>query len=441
MRNQERYEVAKFGGWSLANGERTKSAMDYVSANPDVHYVVPSGPGSVNDGDRKVTDHLIDITKAKNSGRSYQVYLDAVNAQFMGIADFLGYYDMARLLGSLEVGIANGQSDAWIISRGEAIEGKMLGELLDFRFVDPTEIIRFRKNGQLDERSYGLIHSRLKGRDRFVISGFYGLGADGQIMTFPRDGSDITGAVIARGINASLYQNLTSIDGVLSADPRIVREKTRLIEKLTFEEYRELGNAGIKVLHRDTIIPVANVGIPINVRHSLKPESRGTMVVSKRPTVEGEDVIGIGGRGGIASFNIHKFGMSEDKGIADRILNIIQRSGISIDYPLAETDRLLVTFNQEQLTGQEDEILAKIRRIIKPLSAELRKNVGFISIVGQGIRENRERVSRMLFPALDDASIKFSGFTSTPSGISIVVFVDSNMVDDAIRAAHRALIG
>ena len=71
----------------------------------------------------------------------------------------------------------------------------------------------------------------------------------------------------------------------------------------------------------------------------------------------------------------------------------------------------------------------------------MRKNVGFISIVGQGIRENRERVSRMLFPALDDASIKFSGFTSTPSGISIVVFVDSNMVDDAIRAAHRALIG
>ncbi len=438
MRNTERYEVAKFGGWSLANGERTSFAMDYVRANPDIHYVVPSAPGSVNDGDRKVTDFLIDIVKARRLDISYEAALQVVRTQFTTLADFVGYHDMGRMIDALSEGIATGQTDEWVISRGEAINGRMWADLLDYRFVDPTELIRFRKNGALDERSYAQIGSRLRGGDRFVIPGFYGLGADGEVRTFPRDGSDITGAVVARGVNARKYQNLTNAEGVFSADPRIVTNP-RLIDTLTFEEYRELGNGGVKVLHRDTIVPVANAGIPINVRHSLKPNSRGTMVVSERPDV-GRDIIGIAGRGGFASFNIHKFGMNEERGIADRILNIIQKSGISIDHTPSENDRLSVTFNEEQLSGQEDEILDKIRRRIRPRSVELQRNVGFISVVGQGIRENRGRVKRVLFSALNDVSIQHKAETNALSGISIIVFVDGDRVNDAIRVAYEALI-
>lgn len=439
--NKERYIAAKFGGWSLANAERTGFAMDYVRANTDIHFVVPSAPGSVNDGDRKVTDSLIDIVKARRQGSQYQAYLGTVYTQFTGISQSLGYHDMGRLLNNLEQGIHSGQTDAWVISRGEAINGKMWADLLDFSFVDPTEIIRFRKDGQLDERSYAQIGNRLRGAGRFVIPGFYGLGADGLVRTFPRDGSDVTGAVVARGVNAGLYQNLTSAEGVLTADPRVVKSPApELIEELTFEEYRELGNAGIKVLHRDTIVPVARLGIPINVRHSLMPESRGTMVVAQRSDISGRDVIGVAGRSGFVSLNIHKFGMNDEKGIEGSILNIIRKAGISIDHVPSGNDRLSVVFNDGQFGVHEDEIRDKIQRRIRPQSLELQDNVGILSVVGQGIRTNRERVSRRLLGALEDASIECHGATMALSGLSIILFIDGQRVDDAVRAAHKALI-
>ncbi len=444
MKSLERYIVAKFGGWSLANAERTRIALAYVQSNPDIHYVVPSAPGAVKEGDKKkkVTDYLISCCELRKKGQAYQASLDPVSAQFTEIANDLSYPNMAKLLGTLEQGLATNANDAWVRSRGEAINGRMWADLLDIRFIDPTELIRFRKNGQLNECSYNMIRSRLRGRDRFVIPGFYGLGADGEVKTFPRDGSDVTGSVIARGVNASIYLNLTSADGVLSADPNIVTNPgfPRLIETMTFNEYRELGNGGVKVLHRDTIIPVAKAGIPINVRHSLKPDSRGTMVVNERSDSTGGDVIGIAGRSGFVSFNIHKYGMNEERGIEGRILNIIRKAGISVDYTPSENDRISVVFNGEQLGTNEDQILDSIREKIRPQSLELQRNVGFISVVGQGIRENRTRVARTLFSVLDDKSIQHSGITNALSGISIIVFVNGEMVEDAIKAAHAEFI-
>lgn len=439
MNNLERYDVAKFGGWSLANAERTGFAMDYIRANSDIHFVVPSAPGSVNDGDRKVTDFLIDIVKARKQKNSHIAYLDAVRAQFMGISRSLGYHDMSRLLDGLEVGIVEGQTDAWVISRGEAINGRMWADLLGFRFVDPTEIIKFRKDGQFDERSYAQIRNRFKGGDRAVIPGFYGLGADGEVQTFPRDGSDVTGAVVARGVNARLYQNLTSADGVLSADPRIV-VNPKLIETMIFEEYREMGNAGVKVLHKDTIVKVAKAEIPINVRHSLKPEIQGTMVVSRRPNINGQDVIGVAGRQGLVSLNIHKYGMNDEKGIEGRILNIIRQGGVSIDHVPSENDRLSVIFSQDQLGEKQDEIIDKIQRRIRPQSIELQRGIGFLSVVGQGIKNNRGEVSRRLLDSLENEAIKYRGATIALSGMSIILFIDSNRVSDAIRAAYGTFL-
>lgn len=465
MKNVEkRYEVAKAGGWSLAIKERIDPLLDYLRANSEIRYFVPSAPGAVNDGEFKVTDLLIGCSPEGGSNQEFNrvqrqvrqrygsigAIFDEVSARYTSIGNELGYYGFQAILDRVAYIVAASKKSEseldkaryqqLIPSRGEWLNGHMWAELLDFRFVDPTELIRFRKDGRLDERSYAQIASRLKGNDRSVIPGFYGLGADGEVQTFPRDGSDVTGAVIARGVNASKYQNLTSADGVFSADPRIVAN-ARLIDKLTFEEYREFGNGGIKVLHRDTIVSVARVGIPINVRHSLKPESAGTMVVSERSDQQGRDVIGVTGRGGLVSLNIHKFGMNEEKGIVDRVLNGIRRAGISIEHAPSENDRLSVVFREGQLSPDTlNRMIDKIARGINPGSIGAQDNIGFISVVGQGIRENRGRVTKELFSALDDASIRHEGVTNALSGISIIVFIEGDRVNDAIKVAHEALV-
>ncbi|MDO8573824.1 MAG: hypothetical protein Q7R77_03670 [Candidatus Daviesbacteria bacterium] len=439
MKNTERYEVAKFGGWSLANGERTKSAMDYVKANSDIHYVVPSAPGFVNKDDRKVTDHLIDLTEAKKLGNSYQDFLGAVNTRFMKIADFLGYHDMGRLLSELEEGVARGKTDAWIISRGEDINGRMWADFLDYCFVDPTELIKFRKDGQLDERSYHQIGSRLKRRDRYVIPGFFGLGADGEVQVFPRDGSDITAAYIARGIHASIYRNLTSTNGILSADPEIVKDARR-IETMIFEEARELGNGGLKVLHRDAIIPCMQAGIDINVCCSEDPESPGTKIVVSRLSKANEGVIGIAGKAGFASLFFHKVGMEEDMGIASRILRAIKKNGIPISYIHTNTDDMSVIFSEQQLIGdREDKIKEEIGKL-RPTEMVVKRGISVLSAVGQGLRENGSKVSAQLTTALNDVSIEH-GITYISRSIIVRAFLeDSGRLNDAIKEAHKALI-
>ena len=106
--------------------------------------------------------------------------------------------------------------------------------------------------------------ARLKKAKNAVIPGFYGATEEGRVVTFSRGGSDITGSLVARAVNADLYENWTDVSGFLIADPRIVKG-SKSIETITYKELRELSYMGASVLHEDAIFPVRRAGIPINV--------------------------------------------------------------------------------------------------------------------------------------------------------------------------------
>lgn len=445
----ERYEVVKAGGWSLANAERTKSVIRYIQANPDRRYFVPSAPGARWDKDPKVTDLLLECYPLRKEGRPFDELFKSIRSRYESIGKELGYYDLEPLLTSVEQTINSASFESpleaersrdLIASRGEWIEGQMMAGLLDCNFIDPTELIRFRRDGRLDERSYQTIGSRLGEGNRFVIPGFYGLDSYGKVKTFQRDGSDVTGSVIAHGVNAIVYRNLTSTDGVYSADPQTVTDAQR-IEALTFKEYRELGNGGTKVLHRDAILPVAAIGIPLNVLYSEKPYDGGTMIVSDRPYQDGEGVIGIAGKGGFASIKIYKMGMEEETGIGRKILQIIERNGISISYPQANHDDISIIFHEQQLTEErEDKIKEEIKRLIKSSETEIKKGMGVLTLVGQGLRENGTEASAKLSVALNSVSIRY-GIIYMLGSISVRVFIeDSSRLNEAIKIAHKVLI-
>lgn len=439
MNYLERYEVAKAGGWSLASGERVRSVIDFIRSNPHIYFFVPSAPGVVNSNDIKVTDRLISCCGYREQGKSFETDLQAVYQQFITIAKDLGYPGVEKLLDPIEDGLRKGRGYDWVVSRGEAVNGQMLADILGWRFVDPTELIRFRKDGQLDERSYRIINNRLRGHDRLVIPGFYGLGADGEVKTFPRDGSDVTGAVIARGVFANLYINLTNKNGVLSADPNII-ENPLPIGIITFEEYRELGNGGTKVLHRDTIIPCASADIRINVRDSSRFDLLGTMVVPGRSDIEGKDIIAIAGKGNLVSFNIHRYGLGDIKGIADRILRIFNENDVSIEHTPTTQDRMSVVVEEKQIRGKDDRVIEQIQRRIKPTSLVFERDMGLLSVVGQGIRNNRTKVLQDLSQALYDRSIHHRGGTEPPQSVNSVLFLASAQVEEAIKAAYNCFI-
>lgn len=120
---------------------------------------------------------------------------------------------------------------------------------------------------------------------------------DGAIKTFSRGGSDVTGAIVAAAVGAELYENWTDVSGFMMADPRIVPHAKK-IDLITYRELRELSYMGATVLHEDSIFPVYQAAIPINVKNTNDPENPGTLIV---PTIdpeldEAEGITGIAGK-------------------------------------------------------------------------------------------------------------------------------------------------
>lgn len=461
----ERNIVVKIGGELQVTPEGFRVAKEYIS-NPDIHFLVTSAFG----GDPKVTNLLIACSPEpvksnpffKDYHKVYETYdspkevFGEIYHRCTSIGNNLGYYEFPRLLDQVASTIdsaskADSESERerfrhHIISRGEWLSGHMWAELLGWRFIDPTELIRFRIDGRFNKRSYGSIRSRLGGGDRFVIPGFYGLGADGTIRLFPRNGSDLTAAYIACGISACEYQNLKGVDGVLSADPNIVGKRNAiLIPKLTYWENEELGYGGFQVLHRDVTAPVATAGIPLRVlnpiRSQLDPNYEGTLIMADREIARGEGVIGIAGMNGFAVLKISKEGMEYDRGIERKILHIFERSGVSISHTPTEHNSVSVIYDERQLPEDGmDKIREEIARRIRPTETTLYRNIGILSAVGLGLRENGSEASAKLSAALNSASIRY-GILNMFGDISVRAFIeDSSRLDEAIKIAHEVLI-
>ena len=292
----------------------------------------------------------------------------------------------------------------------------------------------------MDTSSFELVRARL-GRESgiCVIPGFYGLEGM-RVGTFPRGGSDITGAIIARGVRARIYENWTDVNGVLAANPKVVAEP-RTIESITYEEMRELGNRGANVLQRDTILPLVEAGIPINVRNTFNPDTPGTMIQARRPFVAGESVIGIAGEGGFMSFNIRKFGMNDEIGIGTRILGCFRNAGISYEHSPSGRDYMSVIVKQNQSSKFSEEFVFKwLVDEAQPDNIGIQRNLGLLSVVGQSISDQAVTMSRILFSALDDAAIPVRAFSFGAPGISMVVAVDEDKIEDAQRVAYKRFI-
>lgn len=427
--------VCKFGGTSLADAACIRRAESIIRQDPRRRFVVPSAPGKRHAEDRKITDLLYAWHGIASQGLDASEPRNLICARYEQLVSDLGIdLDIAALISEIEAQAPLHKEPDFMASRGEYLNGRIIAVLLGATFVDPAEAIRFNALGQLDEHSYEVLADRLRGPGMFVVPGFYGAMPDGTVKTFSRGGSDISGAIVARAVHASCYENWSDVSGFLMADPRIV-ENPREIEEITYQELRELSYMGATVLHDEAIFPVRNVGIPINLRNTWNPDHPGTRIVPTREATE--PVVGIAGRAGFSMINVEKAFMNKERGFGLRMLRVLEDHDVSWEHMPTGIDTISLIVRDEELGQQSDTIIEAIRSACKPDQVAISPGLAIIATVGLGMNHH-VGVAARLCTALSDAGINIRVIDQGSSEMNIIIGVEEGDLHAAVRALYNA---
>ena len=285
------------------------------------------------------------------------------------------------------------------------------------------------------EATYAALQSIDLG-EGIVTPGFYGLMPDGHIRTFTRGGSDITGALAAAALDADIYENWTDVSGILMADPRIV-DNPQAIPEVTYEELRELSYSGAQVLHEGTILPVSEKNIPLNIRNTNEPDNPGTIIRESFDTNVDPNrfITGVTGKKDFTIISISKRGMSNEVGVLWRILTILERHNISIDYCPNGIDNVSVVVSTASIAPCLYQVLAEIQEELKPSSLIVHDQIAVVAAVGRRMAF-RPGISGRLFAALGEAGINIRMINQGPDEMNIILGVDNKDFAGAIRVLY-----
>lgn len=434
--------VCKFGGSSLADANQFRRVLAIVESDPRRSIVVPSAPGKRSSSDAKLTDLLYLCQQSAALGTDFSSPYAQVRERFLEIERELGVAaGMSAHLDSLEAALREGVTKDFVASRGEHLNGLLLAAYLGAEFVDPEHFIIITANGGVDPETYTLLADRLADTSkRYVVPGFYGRDSKGRVRTFSRGGSDISGAIVARAVMAELYENWTDVSGLLMADPRIVKDP-KPMQEVTYSEIRELSYMGASVLHDEAIMPVREVGIPINIRNTNAPEHEGTRIVSTlSPHVEQTtEIAGIAGKKNFAMISVAKNLMNKEVGFIYRLLGILERHAVSFEHCPSSIDSMSVIIEATGVEDKIEDVLAEIRETLHPDSLEFVPAIALIAIVGEGMSKTIG-IAAKVFIALRDAQVNVRIINQGASELNIIVGVVPDEYERALSALYNAFV-
>ncbi|WP_294125714.1 aspartate kinase [uncultured Clostridium sp.] len=429
--------VTKFGGSSLADSIHFKKVKNILESNPERKYIIPSAPGKSSFKDFKITDLLYLCHAHVKSGISLDDVFKLISERYKSIVDDLNLnLDLTSYLNIIKTDIENGASVDYTASRGEYLNGIILANYLNIDFIDAKDVIKFNKYGTLNiEETYVALKDKLSNHERAVIPGFYGSNEHGDIVTFSRGGSDITGALVAASINAKLYENWTDVSGFLMADPRIVNNPKK-IKTITYGELRELSYMGASVLHEEAVFPVRTSGIPINIRNTNEPENEGTLIVSNEIKHE-NTITGIAGKQNFTVLSIEKSMMNSELGFCRKILTILEQNGVSFENMPSGIDTVSVVISDSNLKNKTEIIVEEIKRACNPDSIVVYPNMALIATVGTGMAYTKGVASK-IFTALAESDINIRMIDQGSSEINVLVGIENDDFEKGINAIYKA---
>ncbi|MCF7817289.1 MAG: aspartate kinase [Kiritimatiellales bacterium] len=448
-------KVVKFGGSSVANAEQVSKIIDIVTADADRRIVVVSAPGKRSSGDTKVTDLLIKLADTVLAGGDYEEQLLAVVARYAEIQRDLQLSEAvvqtieADLRGRIETrGANNLQFMDTMKAAGEDNSAKVIAEAFTkkgfpAKYINPGEAGMLLSdefgNAEVLPESYGKLASLKDETDIVVFPGFFGCTKAGEVATFPRGGSDITGAILAAAVKADVYENFTDVDSVYAMDPRIV-PGAPAIELMTYREMRELAYAGFGVFHDEAIVPAVRANIPICIKNTNRPSAPGTLIAPKRSYAE-RVVVGISSAAGFCAIYIDKYMMNREVGFGRRVLQILEDEDISFEHTPSGIDNLSVILQSAELPAhKEQRVVERLHTELKPDAVTVEHGLALLMVVGEGMHYTVGMAARAT-TALFEAGVNIEMINQGASEISIMFGVKEADRQKAVQALGKAYFG
>ena len=421
----------------MADAEAIKRVKNIIDGDFSRRFAVVSAPGKRFPTDKKVTDLLLECHGELLRKGSCKGGFSLVRSRFSGIVSNLGLtLDVNAILDATFERIEREKSEQFTASRGEYLCGIIAASYFKMPFVDAEHIIYFNDDGTLNaDKTYKAVAASANEYGKAVIPGFYGADDSGRIRTFSRGGSDITGAVVARAVNASVYENWTDVSGVLACDPNIV-DSPRTIAALSYGELRALTSMGADVLHGDSVFPVGKARIPIRVKNVFKPDDEGTTINRDGKIIpDGGAVVGVAGRKDFTIVQIEKPLIGSLSEVVGKALSVFKAENALVRQIRTGLDRL--SFALEKIRATEG-VLAKIidgiNREIQADDVTVIENVALVAAVTHKGLLTADASAR-LFKAVAAANIAPITFGTDEFGV--VIGVENKDCERCIKAIYH----
>jgi len=445
--------VCKFGGSSVATNEKLEHIVKIISLDARRRCLVLSAPGKAPGHTVKVTDLLIDMTKKALKDEDFSTVLTEVKKRFHSIYDPLRLPDeqIDEILTDLDKRCAaprdhTGKFRDLIVAAGEDLNCRLFASYLSSMGI-PSQYINPRDAGlvvtdtfgdaqPLPESAFNMANLKSICSDSVIVfPGFFGYTAQGDIATFSRGGSDLTGSLLAEALDAVEYENWTDVDGIFSAHPGMVDSPIQ-IPALTYKEMRELSYMGFNVLHEEAVKPVMRKKIPIRLRNTANLANTGTLIVTERLPGE-RDVIGVASSSGYCSFTLEKFLMNREKGFGRRLLAIFEDLGLSYEHCPSGVDNISVILDQDQLKSEiVNSIIRTIEDQLQPDVIRSEFGIALVSVVGEGLIRKIGFLAKAT-KALATSGVNIKMVNQGSSEMSIIFGIDATDEKKAVKALYH----
>ncbi len=447
--------VLKFGGTSVGSAERVAGVADLVAARrADTPLVVVSAMAGVTDllealkssskaRDRAAAEASIDVLATR-----HRVALDALalpNDDAQACAQNLeGELRRVRDLSlgiSLLEEISPRTSDA-LLAMGELVSSRFVAAALRARgaravWIDPRDILAtdaaygaaMPDEKETTRRVAARVVPELAAGRTVVTGGFVGAAPDGSTTTLGRGGSDFSAAILGAALADSgqpveAIEIWTDVDGILTADPRVV-PAAKLLDEVVYAEAAELAFFGAKVLHPATIRPAVSRGIPVAVRNTFRPEAKGTVVRADAP---GAGVRAVAMRKGVAALFLGNPRMLFAHGYAARVFSVFERLRVPVDVITTSEVSISVTVDGKAPLDLLAEQLSELAEVT------ILRHLAVVSVVGRKIRTT-PGIAHRVFGALGGVNVVLISQGASDTNITFVVGEDD--AAEAVRRLHR----
>ena len=432
------FVVAKFGGSSLSCAKQFKKVRDIVLSDPMRKIVVVSALGKRDANDSKITDLLYILHAHLKYSVPYEDVWKIIYDRYVEVRDDLKLdYKIEDELDLIAGQLDKNIPQDYLVSRGEFLAAKLMSRYLGYEFLDAKDVIEFNYDGTVNFDATGRkTKEKVAQLKKVVVPGFYGAYGNGVIKLFSRGGSDITGSIMAKCVNATVYENWTDVSGIMVTDPRIVKNP-KSIKEITYNELRELSYMGANVLHEDSIFPVQELNIPIKILNTNEPECPGT-IISNECKDNSQAITGIAGKKNFVAITVYKDHMSNEVGFLRKCLSIFEKYDISIEHVPTGIDNLSIVVARDQVEKCLYELVVDLKQ---ELGAEvtLWEDIALIAVVGRNMAHKCGLCGKLL-SVLGENGVNMKMIDQGPDELNIILGINNCDYEKAIKVIYDNLM-